>query len=57
MNQKIDINKLINDPEPLVLQAIQEFKVMARLQKAQYDALIAEGFTEKQAIELCKKGW
>ncbi len=55
MNQKkFDINELINDPEPMIAQAIKEFQVIARLQKARYDALVAEGFTEKQAIELCK---
>lgn len=55
MNQKkFDINELINDPEPMIAQAIKEFQVIARLQKARYDALVAEWFTEKQAIELCK---
>jgi len=28
---------------------------MAKLHKAKYDALVAEGFTEVQAIELCKQ--
>lgn len=37
------------------LPQIIEFQiVMAKIHKAKYDALIAEGFTEAQALELCK---
>jgi len=38
----------------LIAQAVKEFALIERLQKAKYDALVAEGFTDKQAIELCK---
>ena len=32
----------------------EETKVRAGITKAKYDALVAEGFTPQQAIELCK---
>ena len=32
----------------------EEVKVRAGITKAKYDALVAEGFTPQQAIELCK---
>lgn len=50
----LNISDMLNNQEPLIAQAIKEFALLARLQKAKYDALLAEGFTEKQAIELCK---
>lgn len=48
-----------------IAQAVKELKenmpamlehiiLTARLTKAKYDALIKEGFTKEQAIELCK---
>jgi len=55
MNEKIDIKEMLNNQEPLIAQAIKEFALLARLQKAKYDALVSEGFTDAQAIELCKK--
>lgn len=51
---KLNIAEMLNNQEPLIAQAIKEFALLARLQKAKYDALVSEGFTEKQAIELCK---
>ena len=33
---------------------IEYVKMMARLRRAAYDELIKEGFTESQALELCK---
>lgn len=44
MNLKKDMDDMI---EAMILQA--------RLLRAKYDALIAENFTEEQALELCKK--
>ncbi len=55
MKDKIDIKEMLNNQEPFIAQAIKEFILLARLQKAKYDALVAEGFTDAQAIELCKK--
>lgn len=54
MNSKLNITEMLNNQEPLIAQAVKEFSLLARLQKAKYDALVVEGFTEKQAIELCK---
>lgn len=53
-NEKLNISEMLNNQEPLIAQAIKEYALIARLQKAKYDALVAEGFTDKQAIELCK---
>lgn len=53
--KKLNVADLLTSQEPLIAQAIKEFALMARLQKAKYDALVAEGFTPEQAIELCKK--
>jgi hypothetical protein len=33
---------------------IEYLKLKAKLQKAKYDALIENGFTPEQALELCK---
>jgi hypothetical protein len=55
MKEKIDIKEMLDNQEPLIAQAIKEFSLFARLQKAKYDALVSEGFTDAQAIELCKK--
>lgn len=33
---------------------IESFAVQAKMHRAKYEALIKEGFTESQAIELCK---
>ena len=49
-NNKIDIKDMLSNQEPLIAQAIKEFALLARLQKAKYDALVIEGFTETQAI-------
>ena len=38
-----------NDPE-----TIEMMKSIARLSKIKYDELIRQGFSESQAIELCK---
>lgn len=56
MNKKnMNLVDLLNNKEPLIEQAIKEFNLIARLTKAKYDALVAEGFTPEQAIELCKR--
>lgn len=34
---------------------IDTMVIQARLTKAKYDSLIAEGFTKQEALELCKK--
>lgn len=32
---------------------IEHAKIQAKVKKATYDALVAEGFTEAQALQLC----
>lgn len=52
--KKLNVSEMLSNPEPLIAQAIKEYALLARLQKAKYDALVAEGFSDKQAIELCR---
>lgn len=52
--EKLNVSEMLSNPEPLIAQAIKEYAFLARLQKAKYDALVAEGFSDKQAIELCR---
>lgn len=33
---------------------VETLRLAARVQRVRYDAFLAEGFTEAQAIELCK---
>jgi len=40
------------DELPKIIEIAQ---FQAKIQKINYDSFIVEGFTEKQAIELCKK--
>jgi hypothetical protein len=47
---KQEIKEFIN----ALPQRLELIVVLARLQKAKYDALILEGFSEVQALELCK---
>ncbi|POF95113.1 hypothetical protein BGP83_11105 [Pseudomonas putida] len=35
-------------------EQIEAMQLMAKIRRAQYLALVAEGFTEAQAIEICK---
>jgi len=35
-------------------QIIKVISITSRMHKAKYDALLAEGFTEQQSLELCK---
>ena len=34
----------------------ENWKISAGIMKAKYDALVAEGFTPQQALDLCKSG-
>ena len=43
--------KKVRDNWPMLLEQIT---ISARLAKAKYDALLKEGFTSDQALELCK---
>lgn len=42
--------ELISDMDDLIESMI----LLARLTRAKYDALLSNGFTEHQALELCK---
>lgn len=53
-NRVFSVADMLSNQEPLIAQAIKEYALIARLKKVKYDALIAEGFNDKQAIELCK---
>jgi hypothetical protein len=44
------LDRLLNE----IPNMIEHIQIMAQLTKVKYDALIAEGFTETQALELCK---
>lgn len=44
------LKKLMDD---MVLMQ-ESFVALAKMTRAKYNALVAEGFTEAQAIELCK---
>jgi len=35
----------------------EHFRVVAKLQREKYNALIDQGFTKEQALELCKSLW
>jgi len=57
VGQKPDLKKLRDDIENLrAMSSIlkEHVVIMAGLTKAKYDALVAEGFTPQQAIDLCR---
>ena len=49
------IKKLVENCEEQLPSQIKFQGYMAKLLRAKYRALIEEGFTEAQALELCKK--
>ena len=50
-NQHRDAIRAIRESMP---DLIEHMQLMAQLHKAKFDALKAQGFTDDQALELCK---
>jgi hypothetical protein len=45
--------ELLSELEKNLPDIIEHITIMAKIHKHKYDALIKEGFNEKQALELC----
>lgn len=62
MNKITEIPNVERDANRAAIEAAQRqwpaivdsLQLAARVQRVRYDAFLAEGFTEAQAIELCK---
>jgi len=59
MNKRVDKADLRASVENLrdsLPELMQNTMLMAQITRAKYNALVKEGFTEAQAIELCRTG-
>lgn len=52
--ERVNLAQLIRNIRDEMPMQIELQQVHARLTKAKYDALVREGFTPEQAIQLCK---
>lgn len=52
-SQKVNIAQSVRHLREILPAMIEHAEIQARLCKARFDALVAQGFTESQALELC----
>jgi len=51
---QVNFAVLVKDMKDNILAHVEYAQLNARIQRAKYEALVKEGFTEQQSLELCK---
>lgn len=54
--ERVSIAQTIRQLKEEMVMRIELEQTLAKLTKAKFDALVREGFTPEQAIQLCKVG-
>lgn len=54
MNNEATFPVLVKQLKDNILCHIDYVQLNAKIQRAKYEALVKEGFTEQQALELCR---